>query len=230
MKKLIRNTGVAAAATAAALALIATAWGHAHPDATSPAKGEVLQTSPSAVVITFVEEIQRTAGTYGLTVETGAGASVTNGSPAIDAANAAKLSVALKSNLAAGRYAVHWNNVSAVDGDPAEGAFSFYVKTQPTADDLAKDEELAMVGQEEMETPMAEPTLTPIATPEGDTLIAPAPATPAASLSPAASLPRTGDGGSGSHANRWALPMLALAAASVLVLAASAGISMRRGR
>jgi methionine-rich copper-binding protein CopC len=220
---------VAAAALVAALALVATAWGHAHPDTTTPAKGEVVQTSPSSVVITFVEEIQKTAGTYGLTVETDGGTSVTSGAPTIDPANAAKLSVALKPDLAAGRYVVNWHNVSSEDGDPAEGAFSFYVKTQPTADDLAKDAELELVGQEEEEmTPEA--TMAPEATPTSQSVIAPAPATPAGAQSPSATLPRTGDGSSGSGANRWALPMLASAAAAALVLAAAAGISMRRGR
>jgi methionine-rich copper-binding protein CopC len=142
MKNLIRISAVTTAATAALFAVVLTASAHAHPASTAPAKGEVVQTSPASVQITFVEQIQKRAGTYSLGVTADGGASVTAGSPTIDPADPSKLSVALEPNLAAGRYVVTWSNVSSVDGDTANGAFSFYVKIQPTADDLMKDSEL----------------------------------------------------------------------------------------
>ncbi|MBI5284297.1 MAG: copper resistance protein CopC [Chloroflexi bacterium] len=226
MNKFIRNAGIAVASVAAALALVSTAWGHAHTESTTPAKGAVLQTSPANVEIMFVEEIQRTAGTYGITVEKDGGASATVGSATIDAADAAHLSVALQANLAAGRYVVNWHNVSSVDGDPAEGAFSFYVKTDPTADDLAKDAALEMVGKEEMTEPTAEPA--------PPTVIAPiSAATPQAAASPAAAapgLPRTGDGGSATGLALAAMLALASAVAGGALLAGGLGMRIRRGR
>jgi copper resistance protein C len=121
----IRRAGAAAVSAFAALALIATAWGHAHPDTLTPANGALLQTAPTKVDIVFVETIQKTAGSYGLDVALDGGGSVTSGAPTIDPADAAHLSVALQPNLAAGRYVVNWHNVSSVDGDAAEGAYSF---------------------------------------------------------------------------------------------------------
>ena len=228
MKKFVRNAGVASATLVAALALVTTAWGHAHPETLTPAKGAVVQTAPAKVDIVFVEEIQKTAGSYGITVELDGGGSVTSGAATIDPANAAHLSIALQANLTAGRYVVNWHNVSSVDGDPAEGAYSFYVQTQPTTADLAKDADLAMIGQEAMGTPTAMPM--------APTVIAPAPATsPAAAASasasaPSSSLPRTGDGGSGAGAGNETLLIFALLGAGAAVLAAAATVSMRRGR
>ncbi len=226
MNKFIRNASIAVASVAAALVLVSTAWGHAHTESTTPAKGAVVQTSPAKVEIMFVEEIQRTAGTYGITVEKDGGASVTAGAAAIDAVDAAHLSVALKANLAAGRYVVNWHNVSSVDGDAAEGAFSFYVKTDPTAADLAKDAELEMIGEEELTEPTTEPA--------APTVIAPiSAATPQAAASPAAAapaLPRTGDGGSAHGLALAAMLALASAVAGGALLASGLGMRIRRGR
>jgi len=226
VNKFIRNASIAAASLAAALALVSTASGHAHTESTTPAKGAVLQASPAKVEIMFVEEIQRTAGTYGITVEKDGGASVTAAAATIDAADAAHLSVALKANLAVGRYIVNWHNVSSVDGDAAEGAFSFYVKTDPTAADLAKDAELEMVGEEEMTEPTPEPS--------APTVIAPiSAATPQAAASPAAAapaLPRTGDGSGATGFGLWTMLALASAVAGVATLTGGLGMRIRQGR
>jgi methionine-rich copper-binding protein CopC len=228
LKSFLRNAGVTSVALVAALAVATTAWGHAHPETLTPAKGAVLQSAPSAVDIVFVQEIQKTAGSYGITVQLDGGASVTSGAATIDAGNAAHLSIALTANLAAGRYVVNWHNVSSVDGDPAEGAFSFYVKTQPTAADIAKDADLAMIGQEEMGTPTAMPM--------EPTVIAPAPATsPVGAASPAASapsaaLPRTGDGGSRGGKHDGMILIVAMAAGVAAAVAGAATIAVRRER
>jgi methionine-rich copper-binding protein CopC len=228
LKNLIRNTGVAAAALVAALALITTAYGHAHPDTTTPAKGAVLQASPPRVEIIFVEDIQKTAGTFGIDVAKDGGASVTSGAATIDPQNPAKLSVALQSNLAASRYVVNWHNVSAEDGDPAEGAFSFYVKTQPTADDLAKDTDLEMVGQEEMETPTAAAAAPTVAAPASTPIAAASPAASAPAPATGAQLPRTGTG-SGTRSVGWmvAAVITGLAGMAALPLAALAARKRR---
>jgi hypothetical protein len=99
------------------------------------------------------------------------------------------------------------------------------VKTQPTAADLAKDADLAMAGQEPMETPTAmamEPTV-----------IAPAPATssaPTGDAAPSAALPRTGDGASAGGGRAWGFLIAATVVAAVAVIGASAAFTMRRAR
>jgi methionine-rich copper-binding protein CopC len=220
MTKLVQIAGVTAASAVAALALITAALGHAHPDTMSPDKGAVLQTAPTAVEITFVEEIQKTAGSYGLEVALDGGGSVTDGAPTIDPANAAHLSVALKPNLAAGRYVVNWHNVSSADGDAAEGAYSFYLKTEPTADDLAKDAALEQVGAEPADTP------TDVPSSAQPTVIAPAPATsPAAS----AALPGAGSGPD-AEGGGWGILIAAALGGFGAVIAAAAAFTMRRAR
>ncbi len=214
MKRIILGTGTALASAAAALALISTAWGHAHVDTSSPTKGQILQSPPTQVVLTFVETIQRTAGSYGLDVTKDGGGSVANGAPAIDPQNAAKLSVALQPNLTAGRYVVRWNNVSSVDGDSAEGAFSFYVSTPPSAADLQKDKDLEMIGQEEMATAMSGTTPMAENTPMAEST------SMAGAGAMGAALPRTGTGGG---EDRAAAPWLAVAG---LMAAAGLGVTL----
>jgi methionine-rich copper-binding protein CopC len=206
----IRLAFAGALAAVAAFTLVSTAWGHAHVDTSSPSKGQILQSPPTQVVLTFVEEIQKTAGSYGLEVTKDGGGSVTSGSPVIDPANAAKLSVALQPNLTAGRYVVNWHNVSAADGDAAEGAFSFYVSTAPSAADLAKDKDLEMIGAEEEMTPTAEATAAPATAPtsvQQPTVIAPA---------GGAALPRTGTGSSQGGATLLWLGLAGIMAAAGL--------------
>jgi methionine-rich copper-binding protein CopC len=224
MTKLIRIAGVAAASAVAALALITTALGHAHPDTMSPDKGAILQTAPTAVEITFAEEIQKTAGSYGLEVALDGGGPVTDGAPTIDPANAAHLSVALKPDLAAGRYVVNWHNVSSADGDAAEGAYSFYVQTEPTADDLAKDAALEQMGAEPAETPTDAPSSSE------PTVIAPAAATsvaPSGGTAGSAALPGTGSGPD-REGGGWGILIAAALGTIGAVIAASAAFTMRR--
>jgi methionine-rich copper-binding protein CopC len=200
------------AGSVVAVATVAVASAHAHYDSSTPTKGQVLQTAPASVVINFAEDIETTAGSYGVTVEKDGGGSVTSGAATVS--GDAQLTVQLQSGLGAGRYVVNWHNVSSDDGDAAEGAFSFYIQTQPTAADLAKDEELTHVGEEEEATPTAEaasPTAkaTELAAPtaaaaptEVPPLIAPAPT--------GGALPATGTGASGTDSNSAIWLVLAL--------------------
>jgi methionine-rich copper-binding protein CopC len=227
MKKL---TGILAAAaisaTLAAMAIVGTASAHAHYISSTPAKSAVLTAAPTSVSITFAEEIQNTAGSFGLTVLNKDGGSAEASAPKLASGDAKTLTVNLKSGLANGRYEVHWNNVSSVDGDAATGAFSFYIGVQPTAADLAADEELAMIGAEEMatETPMPEMTQ-PASAP---TVIAPAPQATAAASKPAAggTLPKTGDGGSSGGSG--GTPFVAVVLLATAMLALGGGIIARR--
>lgn len=206
MKATVRISAIAIGGLAA-IAMIATAMAHAHYLSSTPGTGEVLSSPPTGVVITFAEAIQRTAGSYGIAVARDGGGTATNGAATVEPADHAKLSVALNAGLANGRYVVNWKNVSDVDGDAAEGAFSFYVGVQPSAADRAKDADLAAIGKEEM-TPTAVVQPSPAVT-------VPA-AAPAAAQAPAASLPRTGGGAStGVRAGAWRV--VAMAGGGMLV-------------
>jgi methionine-rich copper-binding protein CopC len=179
--------------TMCALFGVTGASAHARLKGSTPAKGEVLTTSPSQVTITFTQEIQKVSGTYGIAVtlaRTGATPEdVTSGPTTVKDDDRTFVSVPLRAGLSPGRYEVHWTNLSDADGDPAEGAFSFYIGVQPSAADLAADEALAAIGAED-ETPEAtSPATSTTGTP-------PAGRTPSASATAVA--PSSDDGGSNS--------------------------------
>jgi methionine-rich copper-binding protein CopC len=121
---------------------------HARYESSTPAKGEILAVSPSEVDITFTQEIQRIAGKYSIDVTKDRGPSITAGAAVVNDEDRRQMSVALQPDLAAGRYVVRWTNVSDEDGDPAEGAFSFYVNHEPNAVDLENDRQLELIGAE----------------------------------------------------------------------------------
>ncbi len=215
----IRIALTALLATVAVLAAVAVASAHAPYDSSTPSKGEVLQTAPTSVVINFQENIQKTSGSFGITVEKDGGGSVTSGDATVT--GDAQLTVNLQSGLDAGRYVVNWNNTSADDGDPLDGAFAFYIQTQPTADDLAKDDQLAQVGAGELATATAQAADDATATAEA---VAPAPTSPAAApteaplIAPApaptgGALPATGTGPSrsGNDTAMWLVLAFVLA-------------------
>ncbi len=147
-------------ATAAAAALLAASsvFAHARYKSSTPGTGEVLTTSPARVDIAFSQEIQKISGSYGIEVTRDRGAAVTNGPAVVDGSDRTKLSVPLQPDLAPGRYVVNWTNTSDADGDPIEGAFSFYVNTQPNTVDLANDAQLAQIGFEEVTTAAGTPS------------------------------------------------------------------------
>ena len=142
---------------------------HANYESSTPAKGEVLTASPPQVSITFTQDVQRITGTFAIDVgaePAGGGPaaeSITAGPTVLDDNDRSIMTVPLQPNLAPGRYVVRWKNVSDTDGDSAEGAFSFYVGVQPTAEDLTAD---AALEPENEETPSpAGRTSTPGTTP-----------------------------------------------------------------
>lgn len=176
MKQLVAGSVALFAAMSLAVPAV---FAHARLDRSEPAAGAVLDAAPAQVEVFFSQEIQKVSSTYGLQVETSDGASVTAGDPVVDDFDRTHMTVDLQPDLGEGRYVVHWQNVSDADGDPAEGAFAFYVDRQPTPEEQALDEELAAVGaEEEEETPAAgtaEPEATaaetPAATPDGGTAV-----------------------------------------------------------
>ncbi len=182
--------GAAFSAIVMAIALAPhAALAHARYKSSTPGKAEVIAAAPASVEITFTQNVQKVSGTYGITVNRDRGADVTGGPATLDDTDRSKMSVALQANLSPGRYVVNWHNVSDDDGDPAEGAFSFYVNVQPTSVDLANDQQLEQIGAEE-ETPGAgSPTAggSPAATarpgPTSTSVSATASATPASSSS-----------------------------------------------
>lgn len=146
-------------ATIAATAILpSTASAHARLKTSTPVVGEVLQAAPTQVVITFTQEIQKVSGNYSIRVNRDRGQDVTAAPAVVDDTDRHTMSVQLQPDLVAGRYVVNWHNVSDEDGDPLDGAFSFYVQTQPNAVNLANDAQLAQIGAPE--TPSADTSAT----------------------------------------------------------------------
>ena len=124
-----------------------------------PAKGEALSASPTQVSITFTQDVQKITGTYGIEVhaepstpQTGIIPPATDGPTILDDDDRSMMTVQLAADLPSGRYVVRWKNVSDTDGDTGEGAFSFYVRVQPTEADLAADAALEGIGGESTPT------------------------------------------------------------------------------
>ncbi|MEX2227497.1 MAG: copper resistance CopC family protein [Dehalococcoidia bacterium] len=135
------------------------AGAHARLDESTPAVGEVVETSPSSVSITFTQDVQKIGGTYGIDVSDGGGAEVTVADALLSDDDRRILTVELPASLPVGRYVVEYKNVSDADGDPWDGAYAFYVGREPTAEELAADE--ALIGEEENATATAEAASTP---------------------------------------------------------------------
>jgi methionine-rich copper-binding protein CopC len=152
----------------ALFAFSASAFAHARYSDSTPGRSEVVATSPSTVSITFTQEVQRVSGTYSISVTDAGGAEYTSGPAVIDDADRTMMSAPLQPAMPPGRYVVAFTNVSDADGDPYEGAFSFYVGVEPTEEDRAADAAL----QDDEETPVAttpvepSPTAGDQATPE----------------------------------------------------------------
>jgi len=109
----------------AALAVTATVSAHAEYESSAPAAGEVVATAPASVTVNFNGEMQKTPGTYALTVTSPAGA-VTAGAPTVSA-DGRSMTVSLQPGLANGTYTVGWMTTGAEDGHERSGTFMFSV-------------------------------------------------------------------------------------------------------
>jgi copper resistance protein C len=215
---------VAAAVAAAILMAPGVASAHARLKSSTPAVGEVLQTSPAQVSITFTQEIQKVAGTYDIQVTKDRGPGVTSGPAAIDEADRAIMSVTLQPSLPAGRYVVTFKNVSDADGDPFTCSYSFYVQTPPTAVDQANDQQLA-AGCEGEGTPAPGETPAASAPAGGGTVTAPE--TPAA-VTPVATADAPSSSSGGSNTGRNVIIAISIAIVAVIAVGGGGWFAMNR--
>jgi methionine-rich copper-binding protein CopC len=146
---------VAAAAILGSLAAAPrTAEAHAEYERSLPAAGAVVRAAPEVVEIWFTQELFRREGANTITVEGEAGP-VDAGTPVLDDADRTHLSVQLASEPPPGEYTVRWTSLSAVDGDSAEGTFSFTV--DPTAPEAGATEVATEVGTAPADPSTGEP-------------------------------------------------------------------------
>ena len=115
------------AALALAGAVTAVAYAHAEPERSSPAADARVPSAPDRVDVWFTQELFRREGANSLVVEGPDGERVDDGESVIDTTDREHLSVGLQPDLPDGAYAVHWTTLSAIDGDAAEGSFTFTV-------------------------------------------------------------------------------------------------------
>ncbi len=118
------------AALVGALVLAGSAAAHALPQSSSPSPGQVLQTAPKTITITFGERPDPALSS--IDVLDAHGASVAAGPASASSTDPLTLQVAV-TPLPAGVYTVSWRTVSAVDGHRATGSFSFGVGVAPSA-------------------------------------------------------------------------------------------------
>lgn len=104
---------------------------HAAYDHSTPGDGEVVATAPTKIDVFFAEEMERANGLPTLVV-VGEDGDVVDKGAVLDDNDRTHISAELNADLEDGRYTVIWHNVSADDGDEAQGAFYFYVGTGPS--------------------------------------------------------------------------------------------------
>ena len=126
------------AGVALSLLIVGIAFAHSEPTNVKPGQDAVLTMAPAEVVLLMSQEMARQAGANDIVVQDSNGAEVTKQPAAIDSANRKKLSVPLPAGLAPGTYTVRWRTLSADDGDPASGNYSF--KFDPSGTPIAGKE------------------------------------------------------------------------------------------
>ena len=109
----------------ASLMCVTAVFAHAQPATIKPGDKAVVTSPPASIDMEMSQEMARNEGAYGIHVLDAAGKEVTTTAAVIDNGNRRRLSVAMPSSLAPGAYTVNWKTLSADDGDPADGQFSF---------------------------------------------------------------------------------------------------------
>ena len=130
-------------ALAFAGAVTAVAYAHSEPERSIPAAESRVPSAPDRVDVWFTQELFRREGANALVVEGPDGLRVDDGQSMIDSADREHLSVGLLPDLPDATYTVHWTTLSAIDGDTAEGSFTFTVDPSapaPTATTSSTDE------------------------------------------------------------------------------------------
>jgi copper transport protein len=120
----------------AAVALVAIgaspAYAHAELETTDPQAGGVYDAAPKAVTLEYSEPVEASLGAVRL--YDGRGARIETGSPSHPGGRGSAVRVDLP-GLEDGSYVVTWRVVSA-DSHPVQGAFTFQVGPEATADDI----------------------------------------------------------------------------------------------
>jgi len=106
----------------------AVTFAHAQYASSTPASNATASTVPSAVSITFSEELS----SIQIAVTGPHGSDVTTGRASFDLAHRTNSSVPIRDD-GPGQYTVVWHNVSSDDGDPNDGSFVFAVAGQAPA-------------------------------------------------------------------------------------------------
>jgi methionine-rich copper-binding protein CopC len=101
---------------------------HAEPERAEPPINGRVATPPAKLEVWFSEEVD--PSDILLTVRSTDGAIVDQGDTAVDLFDPERrhVTVSLKPGLPPGNYVVQWHTLSALDGDTADGFFSFFVE------------------------------------------------------------------------------------------------------
>lgn len=137
-------------------------FAHAAYERSVPGADSVIAALPERLDIWFTQELFRRAGANTITVTGPDGQRVDNGEAEVDSADRTRLSIALLPSPAQGVYTVAWASLSAIDGDPAEGSFTFTVVPNAPPSSVAS----------------ATPTVTPVASTAESSAVATPPASP----------------------------------------------------
>ena len=104
---------------------------HAKVNKAIPAIGSTISQAPTTVTVFTVENINPDPNKSNLFVYSPAGDLISQGNAKVSLTNPEEMSIAIKPDSAHpnGVYVVRWITVSALDGDPDQGAFVFTVNT-----------------------------------------------------------------------------------------------------
>ena len=111
-------------ALGASVAFPTAAFAHAEPTSSTPAPNSTVTEAPTTVAIIFGEDVKPDESN--IRVFDSKGTEVSTGKATTEPNNLKKMSVEMKGTDSES-YVVLWNTVSADDGDPAVGSFSFNV-------------------------------------------------------------------------------------------------------
>jgi methionine-rich copper-binding protein CopC len=122
------NLFVLIAGTASAHSVVPA---HAKVTKAIPAIGSTISQAPTTVTVFALENINPDPTKSNLMVYSPAGDLISQGNATVSLSNPEQMSIPIKPDAAHpnGVYVVQWKTVSAVDGDPDQGAFVFTVST-----------------------------------------------------------------------------------------------------
>ncbi len=109
-----------------------TVFAHAKVDSSTPGIGAVVNTAPTSISVHTLENMKPGAQFSNLFVYGPSGDLISQGDAKIPLSQPKEMSVAIKPEKD-GVYVVRWITVSADDGDPDQGAFTFTVKSGATS-------------------------------------------------------------------------------------------------